>query len=61
MDDERGWTRAPTGTPGSVTYATTGDPVRLADLIDRLDLPRGQVEPAVLEACVAPHGPRHIA
>ncbi|MGC9038185.1 MAG: glutamate racemase [Roseiflexus sp.] len=58
---EGGWTGAPTGTPGSVTYATTGDPVRLADLIDRLDLPRGQVEPAVLEACVAPHGPRHIA
>lgn len=40
---ERGLTRAPVGTPGSVTYATTGDPARLADLIDQLDLPRGEV------------------
>lgn len=40
---ERGLTRAPIGMSGSVTYATTGDPARLADLIDRLDLPRGGV------------------
>jgi glutamate racemase len=50
---ERGLTRAPTGASGGVTYATTGDPVHLADLIDRLDLPRGRVEKATLEGRVA--------
>lgn len=53
---ERGLTRVPTGTPGSVTYATTGDPARLADLIDRLDLPRGRVEQATLGADYADTG-----
>jgi glutamate racemase len=58
---ERGLTGAPTGTPGSVTYATTGDPTRLADLIDRLDLPRGRVEQAMLGECAAQNGSGHPA
>ncbi|MFQ3630470.1 glutamate racemase [Roseiflexus sp.] len=42
---ERGLAEVPAGMPGSVTYATTGDPQRLARLIERLDLPRGSVIP----------------